>query len=539
MSSKTQSTDDRNGLPDKGKLKSDFGSPLCVAVDTLLSMQLLTLIENARVLINDCTIVLHLFTRKSSSLGVSPFLTSKKVLRFEEQPEDGHVVTFNAGPTDAISFSNSHPPILSHLLEVETQQGKVGTLQMRYHENALPPAYQNLKWQIEQVLQRTITHEKIRKWYGHSSMFCGVCDTMLLAEHQLCEFSKKRTPILLKGEKNAGYKLAAFYCASAYATHKVPFVELCNNRDHLVSLIEWESALSASEGGILYIRDIGYLSKKALARLQQYCQYGDKKASIIIGTALGREGENALDIWFEYHCHVVTLPSLEERSADFRFICYQYFTQRYPSMASALSEKICTLLQCEKSCSSVKAIHKCIDSIESLPIEDDVSIERLRNKLKLSGAISDGGQCAAKVDQEEHSQLVIPLGSLYASRFSQSLEPSKEHPAVLKALTHLAEHYQHTISLQELAEHAYVSPSHLSYLLKKRFGKSFKGILIEFRIEKAREILRDFPVRQITQVCIDVGFLDLSHFEKTFKKMTGLTPRQYREEHKTNLSIFR
>jgi len=103
------------------------------------------------------------------------------------------------------------------------------------------------------------------------------------------------------------------------------------------------------------------------------------------------------------------------------------------------------------------------------------------------------------------------------------------HPGLQKALTYLAHHYAETISLSRLAQQACLSRSHLSYLFKQLIGVSFKPFLAAVRIEKARRFLVEKPHFSVTRIGGEVGFGDLRHFERTFKRWAGSTPRAYRQ----------
>ncbi|KGJ87971.1 AraC family transcriptional regulator [Colwellia psychrerythraea] len=106
------------------------------------------------------------------------------------------------------------------------------------------------------------------------------------------------------------------------------------------------------------------------------------------------------------------------------------------------------------------------------------------------------------------------------------------HLGLQKALHYLAENYTESISLTLLAKNVFISPSHLSYLFKHYLKKTFKQILSELRIERAKQIFAATPLIRITDVSLDVGFGDLSHFEKIFKRYTKMTPREYKSRYK-------
>jgi len=102
------------------------------------------------------------------------------------------------------------------------------------------------------------------------------------------------------------------------------------------------------------------------------------------------------------------------------------------------------------------------------------------------------------------------------------------HAGVRRALEFIGSNYQDEIKLSELAGAAHVSPSHLCYLFKSTLGVTFKTMLGMTRIEKAKRLLVDEPENRITDISLEVGFGDLSHFEKTFKRLVKVNPREYR-----------
>jgi AraC-like DNA-binding protein len=104
------------------------------------------------------------------------------------------------------------------------------------------------------------------------------------------------------------------------------------------------------------------------------------------------------------------------------------------------------------------------------------------------------------------------------------------HIKLQKAVKYIAENFTESISLSDVSEQAFVSPSHISYLFKLHLKKSFKQILAELRIEKAKQLIKLTPHIRITDVSLEVGFGDLSHFEKIFKRYTQLTPREFKKQ---------
>ncbi len=98
---------------------------------------------------------------------------------------------------------------------------------------------------------------------------------------------------------------------------------------------------------------------------------------------------------------------------------------------------------------------------------------------------------------------------------------------VKNALAFIRENYTHKITLTEVADNTYVSQWHLSKLLNRHTGQSFSEILNTTRVEAAKELLKN-PALRIGDVAEEVGFLDLAHFSRVFKKVTGISANEYR-----------
>ena len=98
---------------------------------------------------------------------------------------------------------------------------------------------------------------------------------------------------------------------------------------------------------------------------------------------------------------------------------------------------------------------------------------------------------------------------------------------VKNALAYIEEHYQEKLKLSDVADQVYVSQWHLSKLLNRYQGQNFSEILNGIRINKAKELLHD-PALRIGDIADEVGFLDMAHFSRVFKKMVGISANEYR-----------
>ena len=102
---------------------------------------------------------------------------------------------------------------------------------------------------------------------------------------------------------------------------------------------------------------------------------------------------------------------------------------------------------------------------------------------------------------------------------------------VQKVLTRIDADLTADLSLKTQAEHLSVSPSYLSSHFKKETGKNLTDYINEKRMEKAALLLQtsNLQIQTVAQKC---GILDVNYFTKLFKKYKGITPREYREQHK-------
>ncbi|WP_054028236.1 helix-turn-helix domain-containing protein [Bacillus sp. FJAT-28004] len=99
---------------------------------------------------------------------------------------------------------------------------------------------------------------------------------------------------------------------------------------------------------------------------------------------------------------------------------------------------------------------------------------------------------------------------------------------VEKVQRYMEEHLGEEFSREQAAESVYLNPAYLSRLFRRETGSSLTDYLVRMRIAKARNELEKTNNR-ISDVAINVGYSNFSHFSKLFKKSTGLTPQEYRK----------
>jgi AraC-like DNA-binding protein len=93
------------------------------------------------------------------------------------------------------------------------------------------------------------------------------------------------------------------------------------------------------------------------------------------------------------------------------------------------------------------------------------------------------------------------------------------------AREYLERHFAKSVTLDELSEVAGVSSFHLIRIFKKTLGLPPHMYLAQFRIERAKEMLRNGA--PIAATAFATGFSDQSHLTRKFKRIVGVTPGQY------------
>lgn len=105
--------------------------------------------------------------------------------------------------------------------------------------------------------------------------------------------------------------------------------------------------------------------------------------------------------------------------------------------------------------------------------------------------------------------------------------------SIKKAMVFIENNYSKQISLTDIADAVNLNSSYLSRLFKKETSLSVTEYLTQFRLEKAKELLKNSSLR-LRDIAENVGFNDISYFSNTFKKYTGMSPTEYRAISGTN-----
>ena len=244
-------------------------------------------------------------------------------------------------------------------------------------------------------------------------------------------------------------------------------------------------------------------------------------ASSVDPEKLVREHKLSMRLYEELNFLRLRMPSLRERTQDIATLIAIALNRFRLYEGQSLSMEVLDTLQNYdwpgNEAQLERALARLLTLSDSNPVNLKDLFEHLPKLFSEQPALhAPGYEC--KVNLTQH--MLDKNLDLYSGM----------HSGVFKALRYISENYETEITLTDLAGKVFVSASHLSYLFKHHLKKSFKQILSELRIERAKQKIEESPYTRVTDIFQDVGFGDLSHFEKIFKRYTGVTPRDYKKK---------
>ena len=133
-------------------------------------------------------------------------------------------------------------------------------------------------------------------------------------------------------------------------------------------------------------------------------------------------------------------------------------------------------------------------------------------------------------DEEEVLDIMAEMQIDYATR----MRDLKKHDAVSihirRSIEYIYDNLQRQISVNELAERAGLSTGYFSRLFIKETGMNVNQFVNQAKINTAQNMLR-YSESSILDISVSLGFASQSAFTSTFKKVTGVTPKKFRDSY--------
>ena len=106
---------------------------------------------------------------------------------------------------------------------------------------------------------------------------------------------------------------------------------------------------------------------------------------------------------------------------------------------------------------------------------------------------------------------------------------SRHRDALYEALEYINSNFTRDIAIEDAAKAAMLSQSYFRYLFKQLTQKTFTEYINSLRIAKAVDLLKHNPEMKVVDICFEVGFKSVNHFNRIFRTETGFTPMQVRK----------
>lgn len=134
--------------------------------------------------------------------------------------------------------------------------------------------------------------------------------------------------------------------------------------------------------------------------------------------------------------------------------------------------------------------------------------------------------CLCVTCKEAFEQLASFLGSDLAKLLEQQNQAQAK--PVREAKQYLQAHYNDPVRLEDISNMVGFNATYFSTLFKKETGENFSDYLIGLRVKRAKTLLMDTE-EAVSDISEQVGYTDLKYFTRIFKRVTGLTPSEYRK----------
>ncbi|MFH1073565.1 MAG: PocR ligand-binding domain-containing protein [Candidatus Firestonebacteria bacterium] len=132
----------------------------------------------------------------------------------------------------------------------------------------------------------------------------------------------------------------------------------------------------------------------------------------------------------------------------------------------------------------------------------------------------------------------VKLLSFFADYFCETGRKLKvrarasERPEILSVKKYIEQHFREPVNLAEAANYVSLSPAYLSHIFNKITGMHFIDYLQNLRIGEAKKLLKQTDW-SITKISSDIGYNNLTHFNRVFKKLENVCPKDFRRSNQS------
>jgi AraC-like DNA-binding protein/ligand-binding sensor protein len=162
----------------------------------------------------------------------------------------------------------------------------------------------------------------------------------------------------------------------------------------------------------------------------------------------------------------------------------------------------------------------------------------MKRGLKVDLVRLENAYFSCRVFPAESYGAVVRLLEIFAAHLALIadkivLQPvTGDSPLIKRAKDYVGSHYSDPIKLESISDALHISRYHFCRRFKQTTGLTFVEYLRQVRIQRAKALLRNSYLR-VGEIAFEVGFQTLTHYNRTFRKIVGCSPTEYRSRHRS------
>lgn len=194
-------------------------------------------------------------------------------------------------------------------------------------------------------------------------------------------------------------------------------------------------------------------------------------------------------------------------------------SQTLPKSAQVFSKALPDFIALGKTAELLEGFDHALLDMESARLSPSLVLQWIEANDRLAGI-------SRQIDGSSFERLRT-LSRAYL-RVHAEITSDGQGKAITRAIAYIETHFAGPLSLGEVAEHVHLNAAYLSFLFKQETGVNFSEFLLRCRMDKACELLLTTN-NKIKDIASVAGFNDYRYFCKTFKRLTGMRPQNYRK----------
>lgn len=448
----------------------------------------------------------------------------------------------------------------SIIVPIQYQEATIGVMAFgsqhtRFYSKPKIELCQSIANQIAYLVKRHELSWLIKMKLGKDQILIGVSDELRRVDEFIEKASRVELPVLIIGEFGTEKEYIAYAVHFASPRCESSFLEVnCSTLSLTILKSQLSDLFRKAEKATVFFNGIDELEYKLQYQLSEildagFAQWiGEKSvdARIVASTSgqlnkLVMEGRICRPLLWKFDFLHTRIAPLRDREEDVKSLT-NYFLEKYAKgEIRKASDEVLQLCLAYNWPGNTCELERVIARLAVMSEGEIITLEGVYSHapelVEGLGKLKGQELAVAQLDRDfisgnkaaKRNQIYPSIAYLAQNLIEENfVETAKFHPGLQKALVYLAQKFPENFYMADVARHACISSSHLSYLFQKTLNTNFKSLLAIIRIERAKQLLKESRYLNITEISSEVGFSEHRHFQRTFKRLVGCTAREYR-----------